>query len=181
VSEHSTRLLTPAVQRSLAQLRSLIFDVDGVLTDDTIYVGPGGVELKRFHVSDGLGIVLMKKRLKLKVAALSGRHSEATTTRAVELGIVPCMQGVQDKRQGVQKILAAHRVTAEQAAFVGNEILDLGAFSAVGFKIAVADAAPEVIARADFVLRRNGGAGVARELLELICRARGVDYVGWYA
>jgi 3-deoxy-D-manno-octulosonate 8-phosphate phosphatase (KDO 8-P phosphatase) len=181
VSRNSTRLLTPAVQRSLRDLKSLIFDVDGVLTDDAIYVGPGGEEFKRFHVSDGLGIVLMKKRLKLKVAALSGRHSEATTARATELGITPCIQGEQDKRRGVQKILAIHKVKAAQAAFVGNEILDLGAFAGVGFKIAVADAAPEVIARADFVLRRDGGAGVARELFELCCRARGVDYVDWYA
>lgn len=181
MSQNSTRLLTANVQKSLSNLKSLIFDVDGVLTDDTIFVGPGGAEFKRFHVSDGLGIVLMRKRLKLKIAALSGRHSEATTARAKELGIVPCVQGEQDKRQGVRSILAAHKVRPEQAAFVGNEILDLGGFAAVGFKIAVADAAPEVIQRADFVLRRAGGAGVARELFELICRARGVDYVRWYA
>jgi len=181
VSSNSTRLLTPAVQKSLRELKSLIFDVDGVLTDDTIYVGPGGEEFKRFHVSDGLGIALMQKRLKLKVAAISGRHSEATTARAAELGIAPCIQGEQDKRRGMQKVLAAHRVKAGQAAFVANEILDLSAFAAVGFKIAVADAAPEVIAQADFVLRRAGGEGVARELFELICRARGVAYVRWYA
>jgi 3-deoxy-D-manno-octulosonate 8-phosphate phosphatase (KDO 8-P phosphatase) len=159
----------------------VIFDVDGVLTDDTVFIGPEGQEFKRFHVSDGLGIALMRKRLQIKVAVLSGRHSPATTTRATELGMAPCIQGEQDKRRGVARILAAHKVKAEHAAFVGNEILDLGAFAAVDMRIAVADAAPELVARADLVLQRPGGQGVARELFELICRARGVDYAGWYA
>jgi 3-deoxy-D-manno-octulosonate 8-phosphate phosphatase (KDO 8-P phosphatase) len=181
VIAHSTRLLTRPLLEALGGLKSVIFDVDGVLTDDTIYIGPEGHEFKRFHVSDGLGIALMQKRLKVKVALLSGRASAATTTRAAELRISPCIQGEQDKRRGVERILAAHRVKAAQAAFVGNEILDLGAFAAVGLRIAVADAAPELIARADLVLRRAGGRGVARELFELVCRARGVDYAAWYA
>jgi 3-deoxy-D-manno-octulosonate 8-phosphate phosphatase (KDO 8-P phosphatase) len=165
----------------LRTLRSLIFDVDGVLTDDTIWVGPQGLEFKQFHVSDGLAIALLRRRLKIKVAAVSGRHSEATTSRADELGISPCIQGAQDKLAGVREVLKAHRVKAEHAAFVGNEILDLPAFGAVGLKIAVADAVPEVAARADLVLKRGGGKGAAREVFELCCRARGVDYVEWFA
>lgn len=181
MTTQTTRLVTLPLLERLGNLKSVIFDVDGVLTDDTVYIGPGGQEFKRFHVSDGLGIALMRKRLKVKVAVLSGRDSPATATRAAELGMTPCIQGEQDKRRGVQRILAAHKVKAEHAAFVGNEILDLGGFAAVGMRIAVADAAPEVVARAHLVLRSAGGRGAARELFELICRARKVDYAGWYA
>jgi 3-deoxy-D-manno-octulosonate 8-phosphate phosphatase (KDO 8-P phosphatase) len=181
VSRQTTRLLTDWHWERLRAVRSLIFDVDGVLTDDTIWVGPQGLEFKQFHVSDGLAIALLRKRLRIKIAAVSGRHSEATVSRAGELGITPCLQGAQDKLAGVRRVLKAHRVKPEQAAFVGNEILDLPAFRAVGLKIAVADAAPELAAQADLVLKRGGGEGAAREVFELICHARGVDYVDWFA
>jgi 3-deoxy-D-manno-octulosonate 8-phosphate phosphatase (KDO 8-P phosphatase) len=181
MSRQTTRLLTDWHWERLRALRSLIFDVDGVLTDDTIWVGPQGLEFKQFHVSDGLAIALLRKRLRLKVAAVSGRHSEATTARAGELGIAPCLQGEQDKLAGVRKVLKAHRVTPDKAAFIGNEILDLSGFRAVGLRIAVADAAPELASQADLVLKRGGGQGAAREVFELICRARGVDYVDWFA
>ena len=175
-----TRLLTDAHWARLRDLKSLIFDVDGVLTDDTIWMGPNGIEMKRFHVSDGLAIALLQKRLGVKVAVVSGRNSEATTSRAVELKISPCLQGEHDKRAGVRKVLKAHKVKAERAAFVGNEILDLSGFAEVGLKVAVADSAPELAAQADLVLKRKGGWGVARELFELICVARQVDYVSWF-
>ena len=175
-----TRLLTDFHWARLRELKSIIFDVDGVLTDDTIWMGPNGIELKRFHVSDGLAIALLQKRLGVKVAVVSGRHSEATTSRATELKISPCLQGEHDKRAGVRKVLKAHKVKADKAAFVGNEILDLSGFADVGLKVAVADSAPELAAQADLVLKRKGGWGVARELFELICVARQVDYVSWF-
>lgn len=180
VNNEPTRILSEAHWTKLRELQSLVFDVDGVLTDDTVWIGPDGLELKRFHVSDGLAIALFQKRLKVKVAAVSGRNSGSTTARARELGISPCLQGEHDKRKGVRKVLKAHRVRPERAAFVGNEILDLGGFAEVGFKIAVADAAPELAARSDLVLKRKGGWGTARELLELVCLARKIDYVGWF-
>ena len=102
------------------------------------------------------------------------------STRALELKISPCLQGEHDKRAGVRQVLKAHRVRADKAAFVGNEVLDLSGFAEVGFKVAVADAAPELAAHADLVLKRKGGWGVARELFELICVARKVDYVSWF-
>ena len=181
MTSQSTRLLTAWHWDKLRTLRSVIFDVDGVLTDDTVLIGPEGLEFKRFHVSDGLAIALMRKRLKIKVGAVSGRHSEATKSRAQELGIEPCIQGPHDKREGVRAVIRAHRVRPEQAAFVGNEILDLPAFTCVGFAVAVGNSAPEVAERAHLVLHRRGGEGVARELFELICEARRIDYVGWYA
>lgn len=165
---------------ALRRIKLVIFDVDGVLTDDSVYIGPGGQEFKRFNISDGLGIALMQKKLGIRVAALSGRTSEATNTRAVELSITPCVQGELNKSRGVKAILKDARVKAADAAFVGNEILDLPAFREVGFKIAVCDAAPDLIARADLVLRRRGGHGAARELFELLCQARKVDYLQWY-
>jgi 3-deoxy-D-manno-octulosonate 8-phosphate phosphatase (KDO 8-P phosphatase) len=158
----------------------VIFDVDGVLTDDSVYIGPNGQEFKRFNISDGLGIALMQKKLGVRVAALSGRKSEATNTRSRELNIDPCVQGEVRKARGVKSILKSTRVKAADAAFVGNEILDLPAFAEVGLKIAVADAAPELVSRADVVLRRSGGYGAARELFELLSRAREIDYLQWY-
>lgn len=180
LSTKPTRLLTSAHWARLRDLQSIIFDVDGVLTDDTIWMGPQGLELKRFHVSDGLAIALLQKRLHVKVAVVSGRTSEATTARARELRMSPCLQGEHDKRAGVRKVLKAHKVKAARAAFVGNEILDLSGFAEVGLRVAVADSAPELAAAADLVLKRKGGWGVARELFELICVARKVDYVSWF-
>jgi 3-deoxy-D-manno-octulosonate 8-phosphate phosphatase (KDO 8-P phosphatase) len=180
LSSVSTRLLNAAHLDRLRTMESLILDVDGVLTDDTVWMGPDGFELKRFNISDGLGLALLRDRLDVKIAVVSGRHSEATVSRCAELKISPCIQGEHDKRAGVRKVLKAHGVSAERAAYVGNEILDLTAFGEVGFKIAVADAAPELVAHADLVLQRGGGEGVGRELFEIICRARGVDYVSWF-
>ncbi len=174
------RLISASVWDALRRMKLVIFDVDGVLTDDSVYLGPNGQEFKRFNISDGLGIALMQKKLGVRVAALSGRRSDATHARSVELNIDPCVQGELKKSRGVKFILKTTRVKAAEAAFVGNEILDLPAFSEVGFKIAVADAAPELVARADLVLRRPGGHGVARELFELLCQARKVDYLQWY-
>lgn len=178
--ERNSLLVSDAVREALSRLKSIILDVDGVLTDDTILMGPAGAEFKRFHVTDGLAIALLQKRLEIKVAILSGRASEATSARAAELKIEPCIQGQHDKKTGVEDILAAHGVAPADAAFVGNEILDLGAFAVAGLKVAVADAAPQVRERADLVLSRGGGQGAVRELFELICEVRGIDFVGWY-
>lgn len=169
-----------SVREYLRKVKSVIFDVDGVLTDDTVYVGPDGAEFKRFHISDGLAIALMQKRLDIRVGIVSGRYSEATSTRAAELAIEPVVQGEHDKRAGVKRILMSHKVKGGEAAFVGNEILDLGGFAEVGLKIAVADSARHVLERADLVLHRPGGHGAARELFELICEARGVDFGQWF-
>ena len=118
MSSVSTRLLNSSHLERLRRIKTLIFDVDGVLTDDTVWIGPDGFELKRFNISDGLGVALMRDRLKIKIAVVSGRTSGATTSRCSELRISPVIQGEHDKRAGVKKVLKTARSPRETIAAI---------------------------------------------------------------
>ncbi len=158
------------------QIRLLVLDVDGVLTDNAIYLGPVDgrrVEMKQFHVQDGLGLVLLRET-DIAVAWLSGRHSEATTLRAEELKI-PIL--VQDS--GARKVPALGAILAKtgfdwsEVAFVGDDLADLGVMERVGLPIAVANAVDEIKQVARWVTTRSGGQGAVREVIERLLRERG--------
>lgn len=166
-------MIDPSLAR---QIRLLVLDVDGVLTDNAIYLGPVDgrrVELKQFDVQDGLGMVLLRET-DIAVAWLSGRHSEATTLRAQELKI-PIL--VQDS--GARKVPALTAMLAElklnwsQTAFVGDDLADIGVMERVGLPIAVANAVDEIKQTARWVTSRPGGRGAVREVVEALLRARG--------
>ena len=166
-------MIDPSLAR---QIRLLVLDVDGVLTDNAIYLGPVDgrrVELKQFDVQDGLGLVLLRET-DIAVAWLSGRQSEATTLRAQELKI-PIL--VQDS--GARKVPALKTMLAElgldwsHTAFVGDDLADLGVMERVGLPIAVANAVDEIKQTALWVTSRPGGRGAVREVVEALLRARG--------
>jgi 3-deoxy-D-manno-octulosonate 8-phosphate phosphatase (KDO 8-P phosphatase) len=153
-------------------LRLVLSDVDGVMTDGTILLLPGGGEAKAFHVRDGLGVVLAR-RAGLSVGIVSGRASEAVTRRAAELGIAIVRQGVVDKAQALREILAAEGLAPSQVAYIGDDVNDLAVMAEVGLSGAPADAPFEVRAQAFMVTDARGGGGCLREFLEAILRARG--------
>jgi 3-deoxy-D-manno-octulosonate 8-phosphate phosphatase (KDO 8-P phosphatase) len=162
-----------ALEKRLAKIRLLAFDVDGTLTDGAILVHPDGGESKSFHVRDGLGIVAAL-RAGLFVAFVSGRSSAAVAARARELGITEDRQGVKDKASEMRAIRAGLGVAREETAFLGDDVVDLPAFAESGLAVAVADAHPRALAAADAVCAAEGGRGAARELVEAVLLARGL-------
>ncbi|MEW5794943.1 MAG: hypothetical protein AB1772_01155 [Candidatus Zixiibacteriota bacterium] len=164
---------TEFVER-LKLIRLLAIDVDGVLTDDSIYFGPDGFELKRFNISDGFYMVLAMRH-GLELAIVSGRHSAATDTRMKDLGIKHVLQARKDKVEMIAPLLAGLRIGFEQVAFMGNEILDIKLARRVALPIAVADSAKGLLDEVAYVTERKGGHGAVREVLECYFEAVGVN------
>lgn len=160
------------------------FDVDGVLTDAGVWLGEAGelgVELKRFDIRDGLGLVLLK-RAGLSVAFVSARPSPASARRAAELGIPLHETPRAAKVAVISRLLAEQGLSWEQAAFVGDDLVDVPVLRRVAVAAAPADAVREARDAAGHVLEARGGAGAVREFVEWFLRARGEwdDVVGGY-
>jgi len=158
----------------LKEVKLLALDVDGVLTDDGIYFGPDGFELKKFNISDGFYMVLAMQS-GLELAIVSGRFSAATDTRMKDLGVKHVLQGRRDKVEMLVPLLADLGIGLSQVAFVGNELLDIKLAKAAGVSIAVADSARELVEVVDYVTTRNGGDGAVREVLEAWFEAAGIN------
>lgn len=156
----------------LRQLRLLVLDVDGVLTDGGLWTTESGEVIKRFDVRDGLGIRLLQQA-GLEVAWLSGGKSGATEQRARYLGIAHVLTGVGDKPAALATLQAQLGVSAWECAFVGDDLNDLAVRPAIGLLVCPGDAVAPLRQRADWVLDRNGGDGAVRRLAEEILRARG--------
>jgi len=165
--------LTPAAAR---RVRLLGLDVDGVLTDNGVFIGPVAgerVELKRFDIQDGLGLILLRTA-GLPVVWLSGRSSEATALRAAELGVEEVLQVPGPRKAAAFAALLDRRgIEWADAAFAGDDLADLPVLRRVGLPIAVANAVPEVKAVAAHVTQAAGGHGAVREIVEAILKARG--------
>jgi len=153
-------------------LRLVLSDVDGVMTDGTVLLLPGGGEAKSFHIRDGLGIVLAH-RAGLRTGLISGRASLSVARRAAELKMAVVRQGVEDKRAAVLEILDEEGLKPQQLAYMGDDLGDLPVMREVGLSAAPADAPFEVRSEAFMVTDARGGHGCLRELLEAILRARG--------
>jgi 3-deoxy-D-manno-octulosonate 8-phosphate phosphatase (KDO 8-P phosphatase) len=154
-----------------AQVRLLVLDVDGVLTDGRLWFGPDGELLKVFHVRDGVGIKALH-RAGVDVAIVSGRRSLAVERRAAELGIRHVRQGCDDKAEALRALSAELNVPTGSTACIVDDTPDLPMMALVALPIAVADAHPDVIAAARHVTRAAGGAGAVREVCDLLLDAR---------
>lgn len=158
----------------------MALDVDGTLTDGGVWYGDAAgrenacVEMKRFHIHDGLGIVLAKMA-GLVVVWITGRNSSLVQRRAKELGVALVMPGIRNKRAALYEAAEQFGVSAAECAFMGDDLNDLPGMDAAGVALAPANADATVLARADFVSPRNGGDGAVRDAVEMILRARG-DY-----
>jgi 3-deoxy-D-manno-octulosonate 8-phosphate phosphatase (KDO 8-P phosphatase) len=165
--------MTP--EQRAARVRLVVLDVDGVLTDGRLYYGPEGESMKVFDVRDGHGIKMLMAR-GIDVAILSARNSVIVDRRARELGIGRVAQGRGDKAAGFSELLATAGLTAEVAAFIGDDLPDLPVLRSAGFAVAVEDARDEVKAAAHWVAPRAGGHAAVRAAAEFILRAQGVDF-----
>jgi 3-deoxy-D-manno-octulosonate 8-phosphate phosphatase (KDO 8-P phosphatase) len=161
------------INQQAARVRLILFDVDGVLTDGTLIVHADGSESKVFDIKDGTGIV-WAQRLGLTVGLLSARSSAATSQRAAQLGITLLHQGVASKLDTYEQIADSLMLDDDEIAYMGDDILDLPVLARVGLAAAPADATEDVRSRVHWVAKANGGAGAARELIELILRAQGL-------
>lgn len=154
------------------RLKLLILDVDGVLTDGKLFFDNQGQEYKAFHARDGHGIKLLRQS-GVEVAVISGRKSASVALRMKNLGIELVYQGHEDKRAAFQEIINKLGIKHEQAAHVGDDVLDLPIMVRVGLAIAVNDANFAVKERADWCTSLNGGQGAVREVCDLIMQAQG--------
>ena len=161
------------IQDQAARVRLILFDVDGVLTAGTLLLHPDGSESKVFDIKDGTGIV-WAQRLGLTVGFLSARSSAATAQRAAQLGITLVHQGVASKLETYEQIADSLMLDDQQIAYMGDDILDLPVLARVGLAAAPADASDDVRSRVHWIAKANGGAGAARELIELILRTQGL-------
>jgi len=165
--------ISRSLHSRLKRVKLFLCDVDGVLTDGSIFIG-GVSEFKRFNIRDGLGLVLAR-RAGLKVGWVSARPSVATRMRAQELKIdFLIQQGDRVSKTGaIEKLLAREKVDWKEVCFVGDDVVDLGPLARAGFAVAVGDARPQVKAAADFVTRADGGRSAVRETIEMILQAQG--------
>jgi 3-deoxy-D-manno-octulosonate 8-phosphate phosphatase (KDO 8-P phosphatase) len=147
-------------------------DVDGVMTDGRIIMDDEGREIKNFNVRDGHGIKLLQ-RYGIKVALLTGRQSNVVKHRAKDLEIKDVYQKVYNKKEVFDKILKKHKISADEAAFIGDDIIDIPVLKRVGFSVAVADAMEIVKKSVHYVSQNKGGNGAVREVCEMILHAQG--------
>ena len=157
------------------RVRLLGLDVDGVLTDNGVFIGPvgtGTVELKRFDIQDGLGLILLGTA-GMPVVWISGRRSEATSVRAAELGVELLQVPGPRKAAAFDEVLTRRGVGWEEVAFVGDDLADLPILRRVGLPIAVANAVTDVKQVATYTTSAAGGHGAVREVIEALLRARG--------
>jgi 3-deoxy-D-manno-octulosonate 8-phosphate phosphatase (KDO 8-P phosphatase) len=152
-------------------VRLLVLDVDGVLTDGRLYFTPKGEEIKCFHVRDGYGIVQLL-RAGVQVAVISGRQSRAVERRMSELGVTWVRQGVEDKLAALRELLDILGLGPQAVASMGDDAPDLPIFEVARLAIAVADAHPSVKSQAHFITQAPGGQGAVREVCDLILEGR---------
>jgi 3-deoxy-D-manno-octulosonate 8-phosphate phosphatase, YrbI family len=157
-------------------IRLLVLDVDGVLTDGSLYYGAQGEALKVFNTLDGHGIKMLQK-IGVRVAIITGRRGDAILARARDLGIEWIQQGREDKFDALQEMLADNPVAdapiqLHEIACMGDDWPDLAVMCRVGLALTVANAHPEVKARAHWQSRSRGGEGAVREACDLLMQAQ---------
>lgn len=155
-----------------AQVRLMIFDVDGILTDGSLHFGPEGEVIKSFNVLDGHGIKLLQQS-GVATAIISARQSPIVARRAADLGIAHVQQGIHDKRRAFEQLLEQTAIPMQACGFIGDDVIDLPILTRVGFAVSVPNGHPEVQQRVHYVTDAGGGHGAAREICDFILRAQG--------
>jgi 3-deoxy-D-manno-octulosonate 8-phosphate phosphatase (KDO 8-P phosphatase) len=153
-------------------VRMIVFDIDGVLTDGSLFYGDDGQEYKAFNSRDGHGIKMLRAS-GVETGIITGRSSQVVLHRARNLGITRIFQGADDKLAAFETLLRDLALKPEQIAYMGDDIVDLPVLRRCGLAITVPDAPPEVKARCHLVTQTAAGRGAAREVCELIMRAQG--------
>ena len=162
------------LNKKLQKVKLLVFDVDGVLTDNTVWMGNGKNEYKRFNIADGMAVYIAR-RAGIPTALVSGRKSSATTARARELKITDLYQNAGPKRVPFEKLLKKYKISADEAAFMGDDIIDVAVMKMAGVAATVPHAPSYVKRFADVVTKKEAGMGAAREFVDMIIKAKGLD------
>ena len=160
------------IQNKAAAIRLIVFDVDGVLTDGSLFIGDDGQEYKAFHSKDGHGMVMLQES-GVQIAIITGRTSEVVRIRMESLGIRHVYQGKRDKLPAYHELKRSTGLSDEQIAYVGDDVVDLPVMTRVGLAIAVQDAHALTKQHAHWVTPSGGGRGAAREVCELLMDAQG--------
>ena len=161
-----------SVLKKLKQVKLLLLDVDGVLTDGHIVFDPNGRELKFFDVQDGFGLVVLK-RFGIKVAIISAKSAPAVAKRMKDLRIDKVCQNAYPKLKVYQKLLKEFHLTDKDVCFICDDLPDLAVLKSVGLGVAVPNAVAEIKRQAHYVTKKAGGHGAVREVVELILKAQG--------
>ncbi len=153
------------------KIKLVLMDCDGVLTDGNIYFNEHGEETKAFNVKDGLGIVLLH-RAGIDTGIITGRVFKGLQNRAEELGIRFLRMGCEDKTEEFENIIADAGVSAEETAYIGDDLPDIALLKKAGLAVAVADSVREVLEAAHYITEKNGGDGAVREVADLILQVK---------
>jgi 3-deoxy-D-manno-octulosonate 8-phosphate phosphatase (KDO 8-P phosphatase) len=155
------------------KIELVIFDVDGVMTDGSLFMGDDGQEYKAFNSLDGHGMRMLQEG-GINAAIITGRKSKVVEHRMNDLGVTRVYQGYRDKIPAYEALMDDVGLATEQVAYVGDDVVDLPIMTRVGFAIAVQDAHPYVKKHAHWITQNNGGQGAVRDVCELILEARGL-------
>lgn len=164
--------VSPAVIERARQLRLMVFDVDGVLTDGRLWYSEHGELMKGFHALDGHGLRLMRES-GIDVALMTGREGPIVARRAAELGIPLVFQGVRDKGQAISRLAQEQGLELSEVGYMGDDIIDMTALQRVGFAASVPNAPAYVSQIAHWVSTRPGGSGAVRDCCDVILSAQG--------
>ena len=163
--------LDPAKAKA-RRLKLMAFDVDGVLSEGTLFYTDDGIELKAFNCLDGLGLHLLRQA-GVKVAIITGRKTRCVEIRMQSLGIDLLFQGIKDKLTTMNELLERLGLSWEEAGFMGDDLIDLKVMAACGFAAAPADGQELAKRQADLISQKTGGRGAVREVCEFILAAQG--------
>jgi len=166
-----TRIPEPLLER-LMRIKLMVFDIDGVLTDGSLWYGDQGEVFKRFHAHDGHGLKMMLNS-GIRMALITGRSSKIVSLRAAELGIADVIQDVRDKGQALSELVNRHHLSFEEVGFMGDDLIDIPAMQKAGFAASVPDAPAYIIQAAHWVSSKAGGHGAVRECCDLILASQG--------
>lgn len=165
-------LIPSAIRERARAVRLMVFDVDGILTDGSLWYGEHGEAVKAFNALDGHGLRLLREQ-GILVAWVSGRKSAITARRAAELGISPVHQGIRDKIATVEELARDAGLGLQNIGFMGDDIIDLPVLQRVGFAVSVPNAPFYVRQGAHWISERPGGQGAVRECCDLVLAAQG--------
>lgn len=160
------------VTQRAVPIKMFLLDVDGVLTDGKLYFSNQGEELKTFNIQDGLGIKFLQRN-GIQVGIVTGRTSGIVARRAQDLGIKIVVQGREDKLVAIKELIDEHRIQLSEVAYMGDDLPDLSAISAVGLGMTVANGVADVKKAAHWISQHKGGHGAVREACEMILSSQG--------
>jgi 3-deoxy-D-manno-octulosonate 8-phosphate phosphatase (KDO 8-P phosphatase) len=169
-------IMDAALRERASNIRMLVLDVDGVLTDGKLYFDHDGNEMKAFNSRDGLGMKALQ-RCGIEVAVISGRKSKVVARRMAQLDIQHVYEGRDDKLNAFLHLLEVTGLDAQQICFAGDDWIDLPVLRRVGLAVSVADAEDRVKQQVHWITKRNGGDGAVREICNLILIAQGKDQI----